>query len=84
MSDTAKIKRPGAGRTKGSSSFVKIPLKDLISKFADLNTQIVVSRKYAEVVGFDNLTSNAATKIMGSIAGEQQLTTVEIKEISLD
>jgi hypothetical protein len=73
MSD---IKRPGSGRTKGSFSFVKISLSELNAKFADTTTPIVISRKWAEQVGFSGLTANAANHTMDSIAGQTPMTQV--------
>jgi len=70
--------KKGSGRTKGSFSFVKIPLKDLMAKFADPNTQVVVGRKWAEACGFDGLVSNPATTTMASIEGVTPATHVNV------
>lgn len=85
MSDTSKKKvtRIGAGRTKGSYSFVKIPLKELVAKFADQSTHIVVSRKFAEAVGFDNITSAPANAIVASIEGKTPDTAVKVNAVEL-
>jgi hypothetical protein len=47
--------RKGSGRTKGSFSFVKIPLIELNAKIKDSATQVVVRRKWAEAQGFVGL-----------------------------
>jgi len=84
MDNITKIKRPGAGRTKGSYSFVKIPLRDLVAKFADHGTHITVSRKYAEAVGFEGLVSAPATNIAASIEGETPERAVKVNVVDLD
>ena len=61
--------RKGSGRTKGSFSFVKVPLADLTAKFADVTTPVVVSRKWAESVGFAGLVSNPANSTYAAIVG---------------
>lgn len=74
MSNTTtpvKTRKPGSGRTVGSYSFVVLTLADLKKKFADDETPIMVSRKWAENVGFKGVTakpvSNTVEKIEGSI-----------------
>jgi hypothetical protein len=57
---TQQITRKGSGRTAGSFSFVQIPLSALVAKFADVGTSMVVSRKWAEAVGFEGLASKSA------------------------
>lgn len=47
-----KITRKGSGRTKGSVSFVTVPLEVLCSKIADPKTPIKVSRLQLEAMGF--------------------------------
>lgn len=71
-----KVTRAGSGRTKGSFSFVKIPLKDLVAKFADQTTPITVGRKFAQQMGFTNITSAPANEIAGSIVGQTPATKV--------
>jgi hypothetical protein len=65
----AKVTRQGSGRTKGSFSFVKIPLSQIADKFKDVQTPVVVSRKWAESVGFTGLTAQAANHTLSSIEG---------------
>lgn len=78
-----KTVRRGAGRTKGSYSFVKIPLKELITKFADQTTDIVVSRKFAEAVGFTGLNSAPAAAISNSIVGKTPETAAKVTVVDL-
>jgi hypothetical protein len=80
----SKVKRPGSGRTKGSFSFVAIPLSDLMAKFADTTTPIVVSRKFAETVGFTGLVSKPADSTLGSIEGKTPNSAVTAKVHDLD
>lgn len=80
----AKITRKGSGRTKGSFSFVKVPLKDLTGKFNDATTPILVSRKWAEQVGFVGLTSAPAANVYNSIQGQTPATKVAATVTSLD
>lgn len=63
------VKRPGSGRTKGSFSFVKLTLAELKSKFADETTPIVVSRKWAEPLGFNVTGTTDAKHLSESIVG---------------
>lgn len=73
---STKVTRPGSGRTKGSFSFVKLPLSALTAKFADPATEITVGRKFAEAMGFKDLTSAPASQIAGSIEGKTDATKV--------
>jgi len=71
------VKRPGSGRTKGSFSFVKVPLSTLVAKFADQSTPIVISRKYAETIGLKGLTAAPANNTLDSIEGATPETAVQ-------
>lgn len=64
-----KVRRPGSGRTKGSYSFVKVTVADLVAKFADQSTPVVLSRKWAEQVGFQGVTAKPAGATTDSIEG---------------
>lgn len=70
MSNTTKTTRKGSGRTKGSFSFVRVPLAELNGKFADASTTIIVSRKWAEQVGFNGLSATNAQANYESIQGK--------------
>lgn len=76
--------RKGSGRTKGSFSFVTISLADLNAKFADQNTPIVVSRKWAEACSFTGLVAKPANSTLASIEGQTPQTTVALKVTDLD
>jgi hypothetical protein len=79
-----KITRKGSGRTKGSFSFVKISVADLIAKFADTSTPVVASRKWAESCGFTGLVANPANATMDSIQGQTPATHVAATVTNLD
>ena len=79
----AKVTRKGSGRTVGSFSFVKLTIAELRAKFADESTPIVVSRKWAETVGFQGLTAKSASKTTDSIQGETPNTKVAAKVVEL-
>ena len=76
--------RKGSGRTKGSFSFVKIPVADLVAKFADHTTPVVVSRKWAEACGFTGLIANPANATLHSIEGQTPATHVAATVTNLD
>lgn len=73
-----KVSRKGSGRTKGSFSFVRVPLADLTGKFADPSTTVLVSRKWAEAVGFNGLVASNAQESYDSIQGKTPSTTVAV------
>lgn len=76
--------RKGSGRTKGSFSFVRIPLSDLAAKFADPNTPCLVSRKWAEACGFTGLVANPAAASYEAIQGQTPATRVAAVVTNLD
>jgi hypothetical protein len=84
MANTTGVKRKGSGRTKGSFSFVKITVNDLLAKFADHTTPVVVSRKWAESCGFQGLISNPANATLDSIQGETPATRVAAVAVDLN
>lgn len=66
-----KITRKGAGRTKGSFSFVKIKASDLAARFAAMpDLELLVSRKQMEGFGFNNLVTATVGELKDSIAGQ--------------
>ena len=77
----AKIRRPGAGRVKGSFSFVPISLADLNSKFLDKTVKILASRKQMEALGFQGLTTGKISELNESIAGQSAETTPKINAV---
>lgn len=74
----------GSGRTAGSFSFVTVTLKDLNAKFADQTQPIVISRKFAQNVGFENLNSFPVQTITGKIEGLTPDTKIAAEVIDFD
>lgn len=80
-----KTRKKGSGRTKGSFSFVKLSLNDLMNKIgADKTTPVIVSRKWAEVLGFQGLVCGPAGAINDSIEGQTPATKITAKVVDLD
>lgn len=73
-----KVRRIGAGRTKGSFSFVPVSLELLNAKFADKSMKILASRKQMEALGFSNLTTGMISELTQSIAGQSAETAVKV------
>ena len=48
LNKNGKPRAVGSGRTKGSNSFMMVPLKDLVGKFADMNQQIPIYAKFGK------------------------------------
>jgi hypothetical protein len=66
-----KIKRPGAGRTKGSFSFVAVSLVELNQRLGGIpDLKLMVSRKQLEAFGFTNLKTDKVADLKESIAGQ--------------
>ena len=65
-----KVRRVGSGRTKGSFSFVPVTLAALNAKFADKETKVLMSRKQAQMFGFENLVTGTVGQLTESIAGQ--------------
>jgi hypothetical protein len=80
-----KVKRPGSGRTKGSFSFVNITLADLKVHLNDAgNVPIRVSRKWAEELGFQNVTSAPVKDLTSEIEGRTPATQAAVVVRNLD
>jgi len=73
--NTSKSKSKYSGRRPGSFSFVKVSLADLASKFADAQTSIPVSSKWATMLGFVNLTPLSTNQIIEPIKAKKEVTT---------
>lgn len=78
---TRKIRRPGAGRTKGSFSFVKIKVKEINAKFFATmpDLELLVSRKQMEGFGFNDLVTDKVGDLKESIAGQSVETAPVVK-----
>jgi hypothetical protein len=78
------IRRKGSGRTKGSYSFVKVSLADLVAKFSDSNTPIVVGRIWAQSCGFNGVKSAPVASIIEQVQGATPNTAPAISVQVLD
>lgn len=74
-------RKQGSGRTAGSYSFVKIPLSQILAKFADKETPITVGRKWAEMCGFQIAETTDANHLYQQIQGATPDTKVEAEVI---
>lgn len=84
MSNVKKVRRPGAGRTKGSFSFVPLTVAAMQSKILDPNFKWLVSRKQAEALGFDNLVTDRIGDLKESLAGQSVETAPVVKTEEFD
>jgi hypothetical protein len=80
-----KIKRPGAGRTKGSFSFVSMNLEEINKAFGAMppTFKLLLSRKQLEGCGFNNLVTGTASELTESIAGQSVETAPKITSMEL-
>lgn len=75
-----KIRRPGAGRTKGSNSFVKMKVKAVLDRFGAMpDLELMLSRKQMEAFGINNLVTGKASELKNSITGQSVETAPEVK-----
>jgi hypothetical protein len=72
MNKTPKVKRPGAGRTKGSFSFVTVSARQLLEANPNQDFKWLVSRKQAEALGMTGLTTDKIGELKESIAGSSE------------
>jgi hypothetical protein len=77
-------RKSGSGRTKGSYSFVKIPLSEIVAKFADQSIRIPLSRTWAEQCDFKIESTTTANALFKAIQGETPDTEVGGEVIDLN
>jgi hypothetical protein len=75
---TGNGKGTGSGRRAGSFSFVTLPLESILGKFADKTTPVIVSRKWAESLGFTDLVAKPADATTDSILGQTPATKIGV------
>jgi len=74
-----KVTRKGAGRTKGSFSFVKIKGKDLLPIITAMpNMELLIYRKQMEGLGIKGLVTGRASELTESVAGQSVETAPEV------
>lgn len=78
-----KITRKGSGRTTGSFSFVKIKMADLKSRVGD-EAECIVSRKWAEQLGFTNIIAAPAKELIHSVEGTTLQTKATVNVVDFD
>lgn len=80
-----KVKRPGAGRTKGSFSFVAMTMEEVQKNFGAMppTFKLLLSRKQVEGMGFSNLVTANVGELKESIAGQsvETVPTVHVEEL---
>lgn len=74
-----KIRRPGAGRTKGSFSFVLVSPADLAKLNPNPDFKWLVSRKQIEALGGTGFQTDLAGSLKEATAGTSEETKPEIK-----
>ena len=79
MSKTTKVKRPGAGRTKGSFSFVLCTIAEAQALNPNPNFKWMFSRKQIEQLGGNNFVTDKASDLTESIAGQSVETAPVVK-----
>ena len=83
MSNTPakKITRKGAGRTKGSFSFVAMSMDEVVKNFGSMppTFKLLLSRKQVEGFGLNNLVTATVGELKESIAGTSAETAPEVK-----
>lgn len=72
MNKTLKVKRPGAGRTKGSFSFVTATTTQMLAANSNTEFKWLISRKQAEALGMTGLTTDKIGELKESIAGSSE------------
>lgn len=65
MNNTTRVRRIGSGRTAGSHSFVRVPLRRLIISLGD-NTPILMSRIQARQLGIRHKSAPATALHRGN------------------
>lgn len=73
------IKRPGAGRTKGSFSFVACTLAEAAKLNPNPDFKFLFSRKQLESLGGNNFVTDRISDLKESLAGTSVETAPEIK-----
>lgn len=78
MSNTKKVTRPGAGRTKGSFSFVAVTVADMTKANPNPDFKWLMSRKQAEALGMTGLHTDKIGDLKESLAGTSTETAAKV------
>ena len=78
-----KVRRPGAGRTLGSTSFVLVPLQELNDKLADKTVLVKVSRLWAAPFDLKTAITGTASELTSKTEGVAPGKGVSVTETAL-
>ncbi len=78
-----KVKRPGAGRTKGSFSFVLLTLAEAASLNPNPSFKFMFGRKQIEGLGGNNFVTAKAGELTESLSGQSVETVPAVKSEEL-
>ena len=73
-----KVTRKGAGRTKGSFSFVAATIAQMQAANPNPDFKWLISRKQAEALGMTGLQTDKVGDLKDSLAGTSEETEVEV------
>lgn len=76
-----RIRRPGAGRTKGSTSFVIATIAQLTALNPNAEFKWIVSRKQIEALGGTNFVTDKIGDLKESVSGQSAETAPKCNEI---
>ncbi len=79
MKPETKIRRPGAGRTKGSFSFVLATRAEIEALNPNPSFKWMLSRKQIEALGGNNFVTEKASDLVDSLAGQSVETVPMVK-----
>ena len=79
MSNTKKVTRKGAGRTKGSFSFVAVTVAQLAAANPNPEFKWLLSRKQAEALGMSGLQTDKIADLKETLAGTSKETEVKVE-----
>lgn len=74
-----KVTRAGAGRTKGSFSFVAATTTQMLAANPNPEFKWLLSRKQAEALGMTGLTTDKICDLKESLAGLSEETKIQVK-----
>ena len=80
---TKKVTRKGAGRTKGSFSFVTASVKQMLAINPNQDFKWLISRKQAESMNMTGLTTDKIADLKESLAGTSEETKPKVNSIEL-
>ena len=73
MTTRKKVTRKGSGRTKGSTSFMRVKLAEL-NRVLKPEAEVIVNRRYAETLGLKAQNFVVTTSSVEALANQVELT----------